>query len=311
MRDIRSLERFSAADVDGVRRLADAVERRTGTPPFGETTWLGMLDGGSRDDVGLVVTGASDTADGYAHLARHHARAWSLEVATRRDEPELRGTLLRAALDAVAARGGGEVTLWVHAAGSADDGPEDDAVRGAGMTFRRDLLELRVPLPLATTASWPEHVVVRAFVTGRDEAAWLAVNNRAFAGHPEQGGWDVETLVRREAEPWFDPEGFLLAFDDEGLAGFCWTKVHPPDPPSEPQARGEIYVIGVDPGRQGSGLGRALVIGGLDSLAQRGIRVGMLFVDGDNVAALALYRSLGFTTYRVDRAYGVDVPSRQ
>jgi ribosomal protein S18 acetylase RimI-like enzyme len=29
----------------------------------------------------------------------------------------------------------------------------------------------------------------------------------------------------------------------------------------------------------------------------------MLFVDGDNEAALRLYESLGFTTYRRDRAY--------
>ena len=52
------------------------------------------------------------------------------------------------------------------------------------------------------------------------------MNNRAFAGHPEQGGWPEPTLARRMAEPWFDPTLFLLAFDAEGLAGFNWLK-HP------------------------------------------------------------------------------------
>ena len=31
---------------------------------------------------------------------------------------------------------------------------------------------------------------------GRDEEAWVETNNRAFAGHPEQGGWSVAQLQR-------------------------------------------------------------------------------------------------------------------
>jgi ribosomal protein S18 acetylase RimI-like enzyme len=38
-------------------------------------------------------------------------------------------------------------------------------------------------------------------------------------------------------------------------------------------------------------------------LADAGIRVGMLYVDGDNVAAVKLYRSMGFVDDHVDRAY--------
>ena len=97
-------------------------------------------------------------------------------------------------------------------------------------------------------------------------------------------------LEQREQEPWFDPDGFLLAFDADGLAGFCWTKVHPPQPPHEPDALGEIYVIGADPSRQGTGLGARSPPAGLASLAERGITVGMLYVDGANDAAVGLYR---------------------
>ena len=86
-----------------------------------------------------------------------------------------------------------------------------------------------------------------------------------------------------------------------GLAGFCWTKIH------VDERVGEIYVIAVDPARQRQGLGRPLVVAGLDWLAEQGIPTGMLFVDAANEAAVGLYRVLGFSTHRVDRAFQVDV----
>jgi mycothiol synthase len=148
---------------------------------------------------------------------------------------------------------------------------------------------------------------VRPFVPERDEAAWVQVNNRAFAHDPDQGRWTEDELRRLEAEPWFDPRGFLVAAGGDRFAGFCWTKLHPPAPPHEPAALGEIFVIGVDPSHQGTGLGRALVLGGLTSLHERGAPIGMLFVDATNAPAIGLYQDLGFAVARVDRAYGRDV----
>ncbi len=66
---------------------------------------------------------------------------------------------------------------------------------------------------------------------------------------------------------------------------------------------GEIYVIAVDPDFHGLGLGRSLTLAGLDSLAQRGVGTGMLYVDGDNTAALTMYGDLGFTIDHTNRAF--------
>ena len=132
---------------------------------------------------------------------------------------------------------------------------------------------------------------MRAFRPGTDEKAWLEVNNRAFAGHPEQGGWDLEALSEREAEPWFDPAGFLCAWEGDRLVGSCWTKCHTDVRP----VLGEIYVISVDPEDHHRGLGRALTVAGLDWLAGNGVGTAMLYVDAANTGALAMYGSLGFT----------------
>ena len=139
---------------------------------------------------------------------------------------------------------------------------------------------------------------------GRDEEAWVDTNNRAFADHPEQGGWTVHQLRERMATPWVELDGFLVADDPSGhgLVGSCWTKVHRDRTP----VLGEIYVIAVDPRQKGHGWGRSLTVAGLESLARRGVPVGMLYVDAANRAAVTLYESLGFAVDHVDRSYRRD-----
>jgi len=305
-------------DIAAVAELLEVATRVDGHAPLGEHQWLDLVHGGRAGFAGLVAWEPGHGHPvGYAQLTREgdgQGHNWALEFVVdphhRETDPEIGITLVQTALSVVRAEGGGHVHLWVP-----KPGPEHDRIaQTAGLARGRELRQLRRPLPLqgpsgplsgvgASVAGEHRGLAVRPFQVGSDEAAWLEVNNRAFKWHAEQGGWDAGTVADREAQPWFDPDGFLLHERDGRLAGFCWTKIHPDnDPPL-----GEIYVIAVDPDFQGQGLGRSLAVAGLNWLAARGLRTAMLYVDGDNTPALRLYEDLGFSVDHIDRAYTADI----
>jgi mycothiol synthase len=298
---------LSPADVEAVTALVRLAEAADGHKPLDEHLFLDAAVGGGSDFAGVLAWGPDDQPGerpghahpvAYAHVIRG-TRRWELElVVDPRHRAELAAIgreLLTAALDVVRSEGGGHVHLWVY---KPTDG-HDEIAAAVGLERGRDLWQVRRPLPVGE----PFSIETRPFVVGQDEEAWIEVNNRAFDWHPEQGGWTVDDLRSREAEPWFDPGGFLLHEREGRLAGFCWTKVHADhDPPL-----GEIYVIAVDPDVHGRGLGRALTLAGLDHLASHGLRVGMLYVDATNDLANKLYADLGFALDHVDRAFVGDI----
>ncbi|HKT02903.1 MAG TPA: mycothiol synthase, partial [Rugosimonospora sp.] len=176
-----------------------------------------------------------------------------------------------------------------------------------GFDRQRVLLQMRrslfapVPAPVL-----PAGVSLRPFQPGVDDEAWVRINARAFARLPDQGRWTIEDLRVRMAEPWFDPAGFLLAERDGALVGFHWTKVHGAHTGLDSGGEhahdpiGEVYVLGVDPDAQGTGLGAALTLAGLRYLRGRGLDQAMLYVDEANPGAVALYRKLGFARWSTD-----------
>ena len=133
---------------------------------------------------------------------------------------------------------------------------------------------------------------IETFQPGTDNAEWLELNNRIFTNHPDQGGWVIEDLTNRMAESWFDPKGFFIAKRDGRMIGFCWTKIHHDLARQGPV--GEIYVLGVDKAHSPKGLGKALTSLGLQYFKKQKISDAMLYVDADNVAALKVYKDLGF-----------------
>jgi mycothiol synthase len=286
--------------IDWLTTFLDEVTEHDEHQALGEHKWLDLVHGGRPGFTGLVATDPGhDHPIGYAQLSRHGDQ-WGLEVVVH---PEHRGTgvelaLVRKALDVVRDAGGGHLHLWVFKPTAIHDAVAHQLSLDRG----RDLLHMRVGLPIGHDVTLPDGFELRAFEPGRDEDAWLDLNNRAFADHPEQGGWDRETLDRRMREAWFDAQDLLLAFDETGtLTGSNWTKL------DHDKAIGEIYVIAVDPSKHSVGLGKALTVAGLRHMADRGMRQASLYVDAANEKALAMYRAIGFEQHHLDRAYEAEV----
>ncbi|GAA0414047.1 mycothiol synthase [Streptomyces luteireticuli] len=229
---------------------------------------------GQLEDTDPVEAPAGELVVHPRHRGRGHGRA-------------LGGALLQ--------ESGKRLRVWAHGGHPA----ARHLAQVLGMSLFRELRQMRRPLTDLELGEprFPEGVSVRTFRPGVDDAAWLAVNAEAFAHHPEQGSLTQRDLDDRKAEGWFDPEGFFLAERAGEIVGFHWTKVH------AAERLGEVYVVGVRPGAQGGGLGRALTAIGLRHLAARGLPTAMLYVDADNAPAVAVYERLGFAVHETDLMY--------
>ena len=215
-------------DLAAVTELLTAASEADAHPALGEHAWLDLVQGGRDGFAGLVAwepdhphpVGYAQVSLGENGGAGHGS--WALEVVVdphhRTPGNTVADDLVKAAMDLIASEGGGHLHLWV----SQPAPYHERMAKAVGLSPGRALYQMRRTLPLGEHAT----IQTRPFRPGQDEQAWLEVNNRAFRLHPEQGGWTEETLKAREAQPWFDPEGFLLHFREERLAGFCWTKVH-------------------------------------------------------------------------------------
>ncbi len=267
-----------AAQQAGIHALIAKVADEDGRDPLSDQALTRLTS----DAVEHVVATRDDAVIGYAQLDGD-----SLEIVAERDAV---GPLL----DIFTGR---RLLVWSH--GRTSRLP--DELEAHGFTVARELHQLRRPLSdTIDVPPTPAGVDIRPFAIGTDEDAWVAINAAAFVHHPEQGTWTRADLEAREQDAWFDPSGFLMAWRDEDLIGFHWTKVHP-------DGAGEVYVLAVAPQAQGLGLGLVLLQRGLAYLRERGCPEALLYVDGDNTAAMRLYERNGFRRHDLDVQWAAPV----
>ena len=288
-------------DQQQIRELITAASEFDEVAPVGEQVLRELAH--ERTDhlvaTGTHPDGTGEKVIGYLNLStRPEDGSGMAELVVH---PQVRRHGIGAAMiGAALSKTSGQNQFWAH--GTLESARA--TASALGLVAVRELIQMRRSLHGITAPPPPNGVRIRTYAGTADDAELLRVNNAAFATHPEQGGWTAADLAERRAEPWFDPEGLFLAFDEQTdkLLGFHWTKVH-----SGEAGLGEVYVVGVDPSAQGSGLGGLLTSVGIAFLARRLIGAAqptvMLYVESDNTAALRTYQRLGFTQHSVDTAY--------
>lgn len=271
-----------------------------GTSPLGEASLVDIRRGPGPGSFGFLTDDGEPC--GYVHAMPVGANL-SAELVLDGDHragscPAL---LLGALSEQAAKQGFSEVGLWVHT-----DGVSELVGSMDGWQPTRTLIRMQMPLPPEGLAEFPPGTTVKSFRIGMDEPAWLELNNSAFSGHPEQGGWTRADLDQRFSHEWFDPLGLRMAWSNEELVAFNWTKL-------SGQGTGEIYVIASSAAVRGRGLGKAIAIEGLWDLHSRQQAVtASLHVDRSNATAVALYEAIGFRPHENHRFYTrtLDAPKR-
>ena len=302
---IENLGHLNPGQQEGVLKLISAATEQDGIPPIAEHIVLHLRHGGDKDDRHLIVLEGGAIV-GYAHIdLTDKVAGSSAELVIH---PRYRGKGLgRALLEEIC--GITSPRLWAHG----DLPSAQKLAKEYGLVRARTVIQMRRSLnqPLPVLGS---ELKLRSFLPGLDDEAWLTLNNRAFVGHPEQGGWTMENLHQRMNEDWFDPQGFFLATIatsvGEEIIAFCWTKIHGAHTHAHDGQEehghdpiGEIYAMGVDPSYQGKKIGRAITVAGLAHLRHQGLMSAMLYVDAENAAAIKIYKDLGFSEWGRDVMY--------
>ncbi len=89
-----------------------------------------------------------------------------------------------------------------------------------------------------------------------------------------------------------------VAEDDGRVVGFTAVDLREGD-------EGEIYMLAVDPGAQGTGVGTKLTVEAIDQIRAAGKRVAVVGTGADpgHAAARATYRKAGFTPWPSEQLY--------
>ena len=172
---------------------------------------------------------------------------------------------------------------------------EDNAIsrlvlKKSGFNPVRRFYEMTIDLTVVPEPDTPTVFAIRRLQAG-EEVKLARLQNRSFAdswGYNPNTAEEIEYAANATENA---RDMIFLAMYGNRPVGYHWMNIEHDE---QGEDRGRVSMLGVDPEYRGKGIGRELILVGLTNLKGRGLQVVRLTVDSTNLAANALYRSIGF-----------------
>lgn len=159
--------------------------------------------------------------------------------------------------------------------------------------FLRMQRSLSEPIP---AAQLPEGFQLIDGNNDIDPTAWVDLHNQSFIDH-----WNFHALTIEEVKHYLNHPNYRTELDlvavaaDGTYAAFCYAHIDEDDNQQRKCQEGWISMLGTRRGFRRLGLGRALLLSGLQRLRDAGMETALLGVDVQNPnQAYRLYESVGF-----------------
>ena len=179
-----------------------------------------------------------------------------------------------------------------------------ETIEALGFTVERVAYVLSRAVEGTRPPVFPEGYQLRPIAAG-EEQAWCDVINQSFVNEASHFPKSPEFVSELQREPGYVDGGMSLLWRGDTPVGAVMTV--------EEEEEGEriawIATIGVVPEAQGNGLGRELLLAGVEFGRTLGVERALLSVQGHNDGALILYRGTGFEVVDTMVCYSIPVAS--
>lgn len=130
----------------------------------------------------------------------------------------------------------------------------------------------------------------------QDNKSWVEMYNESFIDHWNHHNLDFDTVENWFTNPYYQPELNLVAVaPDQTFAAFCKCQIQITENLNSGIKTGWIELLGTRRGFRRRGLGKAMLLAGLNKLKASGAAIAKLSVDSESpTGANILYESVGF-----------------
>lgn len=165
-------------------------------------------------------------------------------------------------------------------------------------------LEEPIPEP-----QFPDGFALRHVANEEEVERWVDVFNQSFIDHWNHHPMTIDARRHWISNPNYRPEHDLIAVAPDGtFAALCFCSIDPAANERNMRNEGWIDTLGTRRGFRRIGLGRAMLLAGMQRLKQDGVTTAKLGVDAENpTGALRLYEAVGFDRVKTWVRYAKDL----